>query len=326
MKKWKWFLVIVLVMFLAIGGTALYFLKFKTYDVADENVDAVLEEHFELELPDGKVIVVDADGNIVEEKTTTVPTETTPTPLPVGAKVNEDGATVTLPDGQVVANDTTLPAGATVSEQGVATLPTGETTQIEYVTPTQNGETTTATGDGSTQTTDDASTAGENASTNDGTVATDETPQINGETSGGADDNNEGSAPNTSGGTTTSTPPAANGKPTVSDIKNKYASSFDSLESQATAKLNSLIGTAKSEYVQSQQSGEGVSYAYFYQKYYGAAMSLEANTDSAFNALLAVVKSDLQQNGYDATYANSFVTEYEAAKKAREASILNQIK
>ena len=147
-----------------------------------------------------------------------------------------------------------------------------------------------------------------------------------GETSGSTDDNNEGSAPNTSGGTTTLTPPAANGKPTVSDIKNKYASSFDSLESQATAKLNSLIGTAKSEYVQSQQSGEGVSYAYFYQKYYGAAMSLEANTDSAFNALLAVVKSDLQQNGYDATYANSFVTEYEAAKKAREASILNQIK
>ncbi|MEE1130630.1 MAG: hypothetical protein UHX00_03255, partial [Caryophanon sp.] len=279
----------------------------------------VLEEHFELELPDGKVIVVDADGNIVDEKATTAPAETTPTPLPVGAKVNDDGATVTLPNGQVVANDTTLPAGATVSEEGVATLPTGETTSIEYVTPMQNG----STGNGGTQTTDDASTTDGNSSTNGGTAATGDTPQNNGETSGSADDNNEGSTPNTSGGTT---PPTANGKPTVSDIKNKYAGSFASLESQATAKLNSLIGTAKSEYVQSQDSGEGVSYAYFYQKYYGAAMSLESNTDSAFNALLAVVKSELQQNGYDATYANSFVTEYEAAKKAREASILNQIK
>ncbi|MBS7345598.1 MAG: hypothetical protein KIG60_08150 [Caryophanon sp.] len=328
MKKWKWFLVIVLVLFLAIGGTALYFFKFKTYDVADEKVDAVLEENFELELPDGTVVVVDKDGNIVEEKAATTVTE-----LPVGATVNEDGTTVTLPDGQVIANPTTLPAGAKVSETGVAQLVTGETATIEYVTPqatTPENETAAANGstNGTTGTTNNGSTdaatngsatngnatSNNGAVTNNGSTATDDTAN-NGNTAGEGTTSNNGS-----------TPPATNGKPTVSDIKNKYAGSFASLESQASAKLNGLLGTAKSEYAQSQASGEGVSYAYFYQKYYGAAQSLEANTDSAFNALLSVVKSDLKQNGYDESYANSFVSDYEAAKKAREASILDKLK
>lgn len=328
MKKLKWIFGILLVLVLAVGGVLVYFTQIKEYDVADEKVDEVLEEGFELELPDGSVVVVDKDGNVLDEVSPTTQATTT---FPEGTTVNEDGTTVTLPDGTVTDNVTTLPAGAVVQANGEAVLSTGETTAITYTSPTNtttnngvaNGSTTTdAT---NTETNTDEQTTANAGSSNTGTTnntTTDGNTSSNGGAvnSGGTGSTNDTTAPNTGGETSTG------GKPTVSDIKNKYAGSFASLEGQAAAKLSGLIGTAKSEYATAKANGESVSYAYFYQKYYGAAQSLESNTDNAFNALLSVVKNELQANGYDASYADSFVTQYESAKKAREASLLDQVK
>lgn len=312
MKKFKWIFGILLVLVLAVGGVALYFLKFKEYDVADESVDEVLEEGFELELPDGSVVVVDKDGNVLEELTG--PTETTVNELPEGTTVTKDGQ-LELPDGSVIENTTNLPEGAVINANGKATLPDG--TIVDVVKKDETPENPVASaGNGETSGNNDSTTNGGTNSNNDSTTNS----GTNSETG------NEGSANNDSTNDNTSDGSGVGEKTSVSDIKNKYAGSFAALESQATAKLNGLIGTAKSEYSTAKANGESVSYPYYYQKYYGAAQSLESNTDNAFNALLNIVKSDLQKNGFDVSYADSFVTEYNAAKKAREASLIAQVK
>ena len=67
MRKFKYFLLVVLVLLLAVGGYITYELKFKQYDIADDNVDTIIDETFTIEMPDGTVLVVNKDGNIVEE-------------------------------------------------------------------------------------------------------------------------------------------------------------------------------------------------------------------------------------------------------------------
>lgn len=210
MKKLKWILIVLLVIALGVGGYALYLFKFKQYDVADKNVDAVIEEGYEVTLPDGTVVQLDKDGNIVK--------------------------------GQGAQKQTTT---------------------------TEESQTT---------------------------------------------------------GKAKTTPPASKTKPTVASIKDGYRASFESLESQANAKLNSLLGVAKNEYATKKATGESISVAYFYQKYTGAAAGLEASTDSAFNALYASLQKELEVNGFDSSYAQSFKDEYEAAKGARKSNLLDKIK
>lgn len=114
-------------------------------------------------------------------------------------------------------------------------------------------------------------------------------------------------------------------KPTVESIKAKYAGSFAALEGQAHGRLNSLIGQAKAEYSAKVASGETINYSYFYQKYYGASASMESSIDGAFAALYAVVQKDLQANGYDPSHAESFKTQYDAAKSSLKSQLLNSI-
>ena len=69
-KKKKWLLYVSLAIVLLVvlgGGYVLYELKFKTYDVADEKVDELIEDNYVIELPDGTEITVDKEGNIIEE-------------------------------------------------------------------------------------------------------------------------------------------------------------------------------------------------------------------------------------------------------------------
>lgn len=130
---------------------------------------------------------------------------------------------------------------------------------------------------------------------------------------------NSTSAGNGTTGTTTSTE-----EPTVVIIKDKYKPALEGLEGQADAKINALVGRAKSEYQDKQANGEKIDYGYFYNKYMSAANDLEANTDTTFDAVLNVVENDLAANGYDESYAQSFKEEYEATKKARRDSLLNK--
>ncbi|MCM3386832.1 hypothetical protein M3649_01650 [Ureibacillus chungkukjangi] len=69
-KKKKWLLYVSLVIVLLAvlgGGYALYEFKFKSYDIADEKVDELIEDNYVIELPDGNEITVDKDGHILEE-------------------------------------------------------------------------------------------------------------------------------------------------------------------------------------------------------------------------------------------------------------------
>lgn len=131
-----------------------------------------------------------------------------------------------------------------------------------------------------------------------------------------------GSGGSTGSGSADSTQPSGS-KPTVAAIKNKYAPSFESLQSQAHGKINSLVGRAKAEYSEKKSNGESISYGYFYQKYMGAAASLEGQTDAVFNQLIGAVESELQQNGYSKEYAQSFRDQYKAEKESMRSSIIS---
>jgi len=114
-------------------------------------------------------------------------------------------------------------------------------------------------------------------------------------------------------------------KSTVGTIKQKYVPTLENLQSQADTKLNTLISHAKTEYTAKKANGESISYAYFYNKYVGAAEGLEANTDAVFKGVIKAVEKDLVTNGYDKSYAQNLVDEYNAAKKARRSSLLSKV-
>ena len=70
MKKLKVFSLIVLIVILAGGGYLLYLFNFKEYDVADEEVKEIVEkEPYKVELPGGTTILMDENGEVIEETT-----------------------------------------------------------------------------------------------------------------------------------------------------------------------------------------------------------------------------------------------------------------
>ncbi|WML46828.1 hypothetical protein RCG23_14405 [Neobacillus sp. PS3-34] len=84
-----------------------------------------------------------------------------------------------------------------------------------------------------------------------------------------------GASPSAAGKTGSNGKGSQKVKPTVSDIKEKYRPTFESLASQANARINSLVGRAVSEYRTKKNNGESVSVAYFYQKYTSSGRALE---------------------------------------------------
>ena len=112
-------------------------------------------------------------------------------------------------------------------------------------------------------------------------------------------------------------------KPSADSIKEKYIPTFETLQAQADTKINALVARAKGEYNDKQANGEKIDFAYFYNKYMGAATNLESSTDSIFQAVMKAVEKDLVANGHDKSLAKSFQEEYEAKKKARRDSLLS---
>ena len=260
-KKLKIFLLSVLVIVLAAGGYLLYEFKFKEYDTADEEVSEIIEEAYEVELPDGTIITMDKDGNIIE--------------------------------------DTSKAGGDKTGSGTVAT--TGSITGAEG-SESEGDSTESNTASGSTNA---------NGSTNSNGTA-------------GSNGSSGSTSPSTNTGSTTKPSTTPEAEVTVASIKAKYTPVFQGLEGQADAKINALIGRAKSEYQAKKANGESVNFGYFYNKYMDAASGLEANTDSIFNGVLSVVEKELQANGFDKSYAQSFKTEYEATKEARRSNIINK--
>ncbi|MFJ8064777.1 hypothetical protein ACIQYS_09105 [Psychrobacillus sp. NPDC096426] len=70
MNKPKIFLIATVVIILGAGGYLLYMFKFKEYDVADEEVSEIVADPYKVELPDGSMLVIDENGEVVEETAT----------------------------------------------------------------------------------------------------------------------------------------------------------------------------------------------------------------------------------------------------------------
>ncbi|MFC7685339.1 hypothetical protein [Ureibacillus sp. GCM10028918] len=249
-SKKKWLitsLVLILLLVVGVGGYTLYEFKFKSYDVADEKVDDIVEDNYIIKLPDGTEITLDSKGDIVNESS-----------------------------GQVAMNDEDIKTSV-------------DTTTGKMDEPTNNNEGTAAVGNNASSGTKGTSTSG---------------------------NSENGISTNNSVGQ----------KPTVKSIKDKYRSSLEALQIQASTRINGLIGNAKSEYAQKRATGESISVGYFYNKYMGAADSLEASTDAAFNSLITIIENDLSQNGYDKSHAQSFRDEYNASKEALRSNLISEVK
>lgn len=113
---------------------------------------------------------------------------------------------------------------------------------------------------------------------------------------------------------------------TAEMIKSAYRPSFANLESQANANIDALVNAAYSEYNAKKQSGESVSYSYFYRKYTSAGKALEANTDATFTYLYGALVNDLKARGFTSSEASEFKTQYENAKSARESALIDKAK
>lgn len=260
-SKKKWWLSALLVVVLLVvigGGYALYEFKFKSYDVADEKVDEIVEEDYVIQLPDGTEISIDDEGNIVEKSS-----------------------------GQLVLNTT-----------GSSTSTDSNLTQL-----------------GQSQQKGQSEQSGQSAQTS-------QSNETQGNPSNSTVNNSGTTQPNSS---TTPTSQVAE-KPTVKSIKAKYTPTLQALQSQANGRINGLVSNAKAEYSQKKANGESISIGYFYNKYMGAANSLEASTDAAFNSLMTLIENDFVSNGYDKSHAQSFRNDYEAMKEERRNSLLSQVK
>lgn len=65
--KWKYILLVFSLLILGAGGYGVYVFKFKEYDVADPEIDEIIEDPYILTLPDGTQLVIGKDGEIIEE-------------------------------------------------------------------------------------------------------------------------------------------------------------------------------------------------------------------------------------------------------------------
>lgn len=248
-KKLKWFLLSVCILVLAIGGYILYEFKFKTYDVADDEVEAILDEGYTLHLPDGTTAKVDDTGKLQNET------------ISGQFKLEGEDVFVLVENNQIV--KVTNGNGEEIKHNTVKPNLSVDKEENKFFVETESGDKVTV------------------------------TP-----------------------GQSQNTKPNVEQKPTVASIKAKYVQPFNELQSQVESKLGTLIARAQAEYISKKANGESIQFGYFYNKYVSAASSMEAGTDAAFNSLIAVLEAELEQNGYDQSYAESFRNEYKATKES----------
>ncbi|WP_345242000.1 hypothetical protein [Pontibacillus salipaludis] len=111
---------------------------------------------------------------------------------------------------------------------------------------------------------------------------------------------------------------------TVTEIENRYAPSFQSLQDQANAKINNLVEYAYQEYQKKKETDKSVSYGYFYTKYKSAANRLEESTDVVFNQLYDSLKKELQENGHPKNALAEVKSYYNEQKEVREKALIKK--
>lgn len=294
-KHWKKIVLVLGIIFLSVAGYLVYLFQFKEYDVADEQVDEITKENYEVELPDGSKIIVDGDGNVIEEGSDGSSVD--------GSK-DSSSDTAAGTDGNSTDGSSSSNSEGGASEGGS----TGSTSGTAG-TSTSNGGTTSGSSD-------KASGSGSNSGSTTGNTGS------NGSGSSNSGKGSAGGSGNSGSGNSGSD--AGSGKVTVAQIKQKYEPSLADIENQANSRINGLVGRAKSEYDAKKAKGESISYGYFYNKYMSAATELEGRTDTVFYAVLGSMKKELKANGLAESHADSLVSEYEARKEQRKSDLISK--
>ncbi|MEM1502828.1 hypothetical protein RG959_05345 [Domibacillus sp. 8LH] len=285
-------LISILFLALAGGGALYYFTKVKKYDVADEQVDKIVEDPYSISFPEG-------------------------TPLPEGVQKDEEGLVIVDKKGDFVLAD-----GSTMSTDEWFSSP--EYSKALSV-GTSGAAGSTASGNTDSSTNGTATSTGGTA----GSGTSGSTTASTGSSSSGSSGNSS-SGESASNGSGTKTPASeeetgSTGRTTAADIKSRYSGSFDSLQGQAQSQLGALVGQAQSEYAAKKAAGETINPAYFYQKYSGAASSVEAKTDSAFNSLYKSMTSELKANGLSTSAADEYKAQYEATKDGLRNELMSKV-
>ncbi|GKW45345.1 hypothetical protein [Planococcus sp. NCCP-2050] len=294
-KHWKKIVLVLGIIFLSVAGYLVYLFQFKEYDVADEQVDEITKENYEVELPDGSKIIVDGDGNVIEEGSDGSSAD--------GSK-DSSSETAAGTDGNSSEGSSSSNSESGASEGGS----TGSTSGTAG-TSTSNGGT-------SSGSSDKASGSGSNSGSTTGNTGS------NGSGSSNSGKGSAGGSGNSGSGNSGSD--AGSGKVTVAQIKQKYEPSLADIENQANSRINGLVSRAKSEYDSKKANGESISYGYFYNKYMSAATELEGRTDTVFYAVLGSMKKELKANGLAESHADSLVSEYEARKEQRKSDLISK--
>lgn len=309
-KHWKKITLVLAAVLLSVGGYLVYVLQFKEYETADENVEKVTKEKIEIDLPDDTKLVVDEEGNVVEVKDG----ET--------AEVASEGSDAKSSEGTTGSAGSDSAAGtssASDSKSGSGSAVAASSTNGSAAGSSSNGTSGSASSEGSND-----KVASGNATSGSGSSGSGSTDKgTNGSGSAGNTGSNAGGSNGSTGNNGSAGSNGETARVTVADIKAKYQPTLSGLEADANAKIGGLINVAKNEYTQDSKDGK-VSYPYYYNKYMGAATDLEKRMDSAFYAVVDVMKKDLKANGLAEAHTKSVVEEYEATKKQRRSELINK--
>ncbi|MBZ5202052.1 hypothetical protein HU147_12560 [Planomicrobium chinense] len=286
-KYWKQITLGLTVVLLAVAGYLVYAFEFKEYETADKEVDKVTEEKIEVDLPDDSKIVVDEEGNVTEEK---------------DEDKEEDKEADTTEDATASTNASTTASNSTSGTvQTAAASTNSQTAGASTEGKSSNGNSDLNNGNASNG----------NKGTNNGNNGNNGSNNGNGGSNNG---NNNGGNNGNNG--------SNNGKErvTVTQIKARYETSLTRLEDTANDRIDGLVNVAKKEYL----ADSSPNYAYYYNKYTGAASKLESQMDAAFYGVIGVMKRDLKANGLAESHVKSVINEYENTKKQRRNALMKK--
>ncbi|ARI76509.1 hypothetical protein [Halobacillus mangrovi] len=110
------------------------------------------------------------------------------------------------------------------------------------------------------------------------------------------------------------------------EIIEPYRTTYKELIGEAENRIDGIVSEAEEEFVEKKQSGEDISYSYFFNKYNSAADRLEASTDEAFEEIYKPLKAQLEEQGYKSEAAEDLKREYQKTKKGWRASLMQSAK
>lgn len=131
-KKFKIFLLAIVALIVVGGGYLLYVFQFKEYEVADEEVDEIIDNPYDIVLPNGTKLVIDGEETSEDEKdqqTATADSEKT------------DGQQKAGVSSSTATGDKTTSSGTAGSDTSATTKNQSSTSQVDGAKQPVNGNT-----------------------------------------------------------------------------------------------------------------------------------------------------------------------------------------